>query len=54
MGLLPGVAVDQHFTQRNRQPDMLSLVTRHPAWLGIGIDESTAQIVTPARGSISF
>ncbi len=52
LGFLPGVAVDQHFTQRNRQADMLSLVTRHPAWLGIGIDESTALIVKGEVGEV--
>jgi cyanophycinase len=45
LGLLPGTAVDQHFTQRNRQPDMTRLMQRHPQLLGIGIDEGTAIVV---------
>lgn len=49
LGFLPGAAVDQHFAQRNRQPDMTSVMLRHPQLLGIGIDEGTALIV---RGSI--
>jgi cyanophycinase len=45
MGFLPGVAIDQHFTQRNRLADLSSLVDRYPQLLGIGIDESTAIVV---------
>lgn len=48
LGFLPGVGVDQHFTQRRRQPDMESLIATYPQLLGIGIDETTAIIV---RGS---
>jgi cyanophycinase-like exopeptidase len=48
---LPGCAIDQHFTQRGRQPDMDALKQAFPQLLGIGIDESTALIVqkTTAR-----
>jgi cyanophycinase len=42
---LPGAAVDQHFTQRNRLPDMTGLMRRYPQLLGIGIDEGTALVV---------
>jgi cyanophycinase len=42
---LPGVAIDQHFSQRNRLTDMLSLKRTYPAILGLGIDEATAVIV---------
>ena len=45
LGFLPGVAVDQHFSQRQRQDDMLALVKRYPKWLGIGLDEATAIVV---------
>jgi cyanophycinase-like exopeptidase len=41
---LPGVAIDQHFTARNRFADMTSLMEKYPQFLGIGIDESTALI----------
>lgn len=44
-GFLPGVAVDQHFAQRDRFKDMMSLVEAFPQVLGIGIDESTAVLV---------
>ena len=42
---LPGVAIDQHFTQRGRARDMVMLTSRYPQLLGIGIDESTAIVV---------
>ncbi len=48
---LSGCAIDQHFTQRGRQPDMEALKQAFPQLLGIGIDESTALVVqkTTAR-----
>lgn len=42
---LPGTAIDQHFTQRKRQPDMLAVMNAHPQVLGIGLDETTAIVV---------
>ncbi len=45
LGFISGVAIDQHFSQRKRQPDMTSLVNTYPQLLGIGIDETTALIV---------
>lgn len=50
LGFLPGVAIDQHFSQRGRQKDMTKLANRYPQLLGIGIDETTAIRV---RGSIA-
>jgi cyanophycinase len=50
LGFLPGAAVDQHFSQRGRQPDMTRVMQRYPQILGIGIDEATAIIV---RGSVA-
>ncbi len=49
LGLLPGVIVDQHFAQRNRQGRLLSLVARSPSLLGIGVDEDTAAVVRGGR-----
>lgn len=46
LGLLSGVIVDQHFTQRNRFGRLLALVAANPAQLGVGIDEDTAAIVS--------
>lgn len=42
---LPGVAIDQHFTQRDRFDDMAELKKARPHLVGIGIDEATALIV---------
>jgi cyanophycinase-like exopeptidase len=50
LGFLPGAAVDQHFSQRKRQPDMTLVMQRYPQILGIGIDEATAIIV---RGQVA-
>ncbi len=44
-GFLPGVAIDQHFTQRNRLADLESVKQRYPELIGLGIDERTAIIV---------
>ena len=44
-GFLPGVAIDQHFTQRDRFEDMTGLKTAFPQLIGLGIDEATALIV---------
>jgi len=40
-----GVAIDQHLLQRNRQFDLLEIVSARPDLLGIGIDEDTAIVV---------
>jgi cyanophycinase len=50
LGFITGVAIDQHFTQRNRRPNMDELMAVYPQLLGIGIDESTALVV---RGSVA-
>ena len=44
-GFFPGVAIDQHFSQRDRFDDMSGLKKSHPQLVGIGIDEATALIV---------
>ena len=45
LGLLSGVIVDQHFTQRNRIGRLLAMVAGSPSQLGIGVDEDTAAII---------
>lgn len=50
LGFLPGMAIDQHFTQRNRFKDMELLIKTYPQLLGVGIDEATALIV---QGSVA-
>jgi cyanophycinase len=60
LGFLPGVAIDQHFSQRKRHKDMTTLMKLYPQLLGIGIDESTAIVVrgqtadVVGRGKVHF
>ena len=49
LGLLPGVIVDMHFTERRRLPRLLAAVLRQPSQVGLGIDEDTAVLVSPGR-----
>ncbi|MFN0054386.1 MAG: cyanophycinase [Planctomycetales bacterium] len=49
---LPGTAIDQHFAQRNRFPDMSKVMAAHPQLLGIGLDEGTAIIVQQSRAEV--
>jgi cyanophycinase-like exopeptidase len=53
LGFISGVAIDQHFTQRRRQPDMTQLVNRYQQLLGIGIDEATAITVVGSKATVS-
>lgn len=46
MGFLPGVVIDQHFSQRGRLGRLISALAQQPAVLGFGIDENTAMVVT--------
>ena len=52
LGFLNGVAIDQHFTQRKRFPDMALLKKTFPQLLGIGIDEGTCMIVKESQAEI--
>lgn len=45
MGFLPGMVVDQHFSQRGRLGRLLSALAQQPAVLGFGIDEDTAVVI---------
>ncbi len=45
LGLLRGVIVDQHFSERGRLPRLLGAVAQNPRMLGVGIDEDTAILV---------
>jgi cyanophycinase len=59
-GFLPGCAIDQHFFARRRTADMTALMKKYPQYLGIGIDEATALIVTGSiaevigKGKVAF
>jgi cyanophycinase len=48
-GLLKKSAIDQHLLRRNRQFDLVDVITKHPELLGIGIDENTAIVVDGDR-----
>ncbi|MCL1471218.1 cyanophycinase [Argonema antarcticum] len=45
MAFLPGIVVDQHFSQRGRLGRLVSALAQQPAVLGFGIDEDTAVVV---------
>ena len=49
LGLLPGVVVDMHFTERQRLPRLVAAVLRQPRVIGLGIDEDTAVLTGPGR-----
>lgn len=51
-GFLPGVAIDQHFFARNRTADMSGLMKLYPQYLGVGIDEGTAVVVTGSTAEV--
>lgn len=53
LGFLGGVAIDQHFSERGRQKDMVQLMNTHSQLLGIGIDEATAIEVQKSRATVS-
>lgn len=46
LGMLTNVIIDQHFVKRSRYNRLISAVIEHPDMLGIGIDESTAILVS--------
>ncbi len=52
LGFLKGVAIDQHFTQRKRLPEMSELMKVYPQYLGIGIDEATAIVVQGSTADV--
>jgi cyanophycinase len=51
-GFLPGCAVDQHFFARKRIADMTGLMKKYPQYLGIGIDEGTAIVITGSTAEV--
>ena len=48
-GLLKNSAVDQHINTRRRESDLTPVIEAHPGLLGIGLDESTAIVVSGRR-----
>ncbi len=45
-GFVKNIAIDQHVLARNRQFDLFEIIKAKPELLGIGIDESTAIVVS--------
>ncbi len=45
LGLIPNIAIDQHFSQRNRFAQLEECLEKYPEIFGIGIDENTALII---------
>ncbi len=43
--LLPDAVIDQHFTQRGRQPRLRAVLDQNPGRWGVGIDEGAALVV---------
>jgi cyanophycinase len=49
LGFIERIVVDQHFSERQRLPRLLSVVAERPELFGLGIDEDTALLVQPGR-----
>jgi cyanophycinase len=49
---LPGVGIDQHFSQRQRFSDMELFCKEKPQFIGVGIDEGTAMIASPKGADV--
>src|SRR5690606_2601053 len=50
--LLPGAAIDQHVTERNREPQLRLLNRTWPQLLTIGLDERTALLVEGTEATV--
>ncbi|WP_229736674.1 cyanophycinase [Bizionia arctica] len=46
LGMLDNVIIDQHFVKRSRYNRLFSAIIEHPEMTGIGIDESTAILIS--------
>jgi cyanophycinase len=49
LGILPGLVIDQHFSQRGRIGRLLSVIAHSPSLIGLGLDEDTCAVVYPDR-----
>jgi cyanophycinase len=50
--LHPGCILDQHFSQRQRQTRLEGVLGKCPGYVGVGIDEATAWIVTGRTATV--
>ncbi len=53
LGLLPAGIVDQHFIRRMRMNRLLTVILEHPQYFGLGIDESTAVVISGKKARVS-
>ncbi len=51
---MSGVAIDQHFRQRNRFDDLAGVVARFPTVIGMGIDEGLPLLSRRLRSARSW
>lgn len=49
LGLAAEVIIDQHFRRRDRLGRLLTALSYHPGFLGVGIDEDTAAVIDAGR-----
>jgi cyanophycinase len=49
LGFLPGVVIDQHFSERGRLGRLITALVQEPVVLGFGIDENTAMVVSDGQ-----
>lgn len=47
LGIVRHVVIDQHFSQRRRLSRLITAVSHHPGYLGVGVDEDTAALIHP-------
>ena len=50
LGLVGGIVIDQHFSERRRFSRLLTAVAQSPALQGVGIDEDTALVIGRGQG----
>lgn len=50
LGLVRGVVIDQHFSERHRLARLLTVVAQNPYLQGVGIDEDTALVIERGVG----
>jgi len=50
LGLINGVVIDQHFSERHRLARLLTVVAQNPYLQGVGIDEDTALVIERGAG----
>jgi len=51
LGLID-VVIDQHFQNRNRLKRLQGVLEKHPGYLGVGIDEETALVVSGHKAKV--